>query len=103
MRVQSGYPWAPVANIKLPNAGTVLVFSDNIANRRSDTAAIVDLRLDKSFSVRGGAKITGMVDLYNALNANTVTNFFVTSGSTYNTIIAALNPRTMQVGIRLTF
>jgi len=28
---------------------------------------------------------------------------FLTSGATYNQIIAALNPRTLQVGLRVTF
>jgi len=32
-----------------------------------------------------------------------VTNFFLVSGTTYNRIIAALNPRTMQLGLRVTF
>jgi hypothetical protein len=103
VRVQSGYPWAPVANIRLANAGTLNVFTDDIKNRRSDTAAIVDLRLDKSVSLPKGAKVTGMLDLYNLTNSNAVTNFFITSGATYNRIIAALNPRTMQLGLRLTF
>jgi carboxypeptidase family protein/TonB-dependent receptor-like protein len=105
VRVQSGYPWAPVASIPgaLMNAGTVNVFADNIENRRSDTAAIVDLRLDKSVSLPKGAKVTAMLDLYNLMNSNAVTNFFITSGATYNRIIAALNPRTMQIGLRLTF
>jgi outer membrane receptor protein involved in Fe transport len=103
IRVQSGYPWAPIANVTLPNARTVTVFTDDIDKRRSDTTGIVDLRLDKSFALPKGLKVTGMLDLYNLLNSNAVTNFFLVSGSTYNRIIAALNPRTMQLGLRLTF
>jgi outer membrane receptor protein involved in Fe transport len=103
IRVQSGYPWAPVANIRLPNAGTLNVFADDIKNRRADTAALVDLRLDKSVPVGKGAKVTAMLDVYNVTNSNAVTNFFIASGATYNRIIAALNPRTMQLGLRLTF
>jgi outer membrane receptor protein involved in Fe transport len=105
VRVQSGYPYAPIASIpgSLMNAGTVNVFVDDIDNRHADTAAIFDLRLDKSVALPRGAKITGMLDLYNVTNSNAVTNFFLTSGSTYNRIIAALNPRTMQLGLRVTF
>ena len=44
-----------------------------------------------------------MLDIYNLTNSNAVTNFFLTSGATYNRIIAALNPRTIQLGLRLTF
>jgi outer membrane receptor protein involved in Fe transport len=44
-----------------------------------------------------------MFDIYNVTNSNAVTNFFLTSGATYNQIIAALNPRTVQIGLRITF
>ena len=75
---------------------------NNIENRHAERAGIADLRLDKSVAIRG-AKVTVMLDIYNLLNANTVTNFFLTSGATYNTIIAALNPRTTQIAVRLAF
>jgi hypothetical protein len=103
VRVQSGYPYSPVANVRLANAGTVNVFVDNIEDQHADNAALVDLRIDKSIALAKGAKITGMLDLYNLMNSNAVTNFFLTSGATFNRIIAALNPRTMQFGIRLSF
>ena len=103
VRVQSGYPYTPVANIRLPIAGTVNVFTDDIDNRHADTAAIVDLRVDKSVKVAKDVKIGVMLDVYNLTNSNAVTNFFLTSGATYNQIIAALNPRTLQVGLRVTF
>jgi outer membrane receptor protein involved in Fe transport len=103
VRVQSGYPYAPVANIRLANAGTVNVFVDNIDSTHADTAALLDLRIDRSFTVTKSAKITGMLDVYNLANSNAVTNFFLTSGTTYNRIIAALNPRTLQFGLRFTF
>jgi hypothetical protein len=91
-----------VANVKLPNAGTVLVFTDDFSNHYSPTVTMLDLRLDKSVTV-GRYKITGMFDAYNLTNANTVTNFFLVNGPTYEKIIAALNPRTVQLGIRLSF
>jgi len=103
VRVQSGYPYSPIANVTLPNARTVNVFVDNIDNRHADNAAIFDLRFDKSVAVGSGVKIAGILDIYNVMNSNAVTNFFLVSGSTYNRIIAALNPRTMQFGLRLTF
>ena len=103
IRVQSGYPWSPIANIRLTNAGTVNVFVDNIDNRHADTAGMFDLRVDKSIALREGIKLTGILDAYNVTNSNAVTNFFLTSGATYNRIIAALNPRTLQLALRVTF
>ncbi len=101
-RIQNGFPWSPVASIRLPNAGTQRVFVDDIKAHRSEAVPILDFRVDKAVTL-GGAKITGMIDVYNILNSNAVTNFFVVSGSTYNNVIAALDPRTLQLGIRLSF
>src|SRR5439155_18652440 len=103
MRVQSGYPWSPLANVRLANAGTQNVFVDDIDNRHADNAALLDLRFDKSLKIAGDAKVTGMLDIYNVTNSNAVTNFFLTSGATFNRIIAAFNPRTLQLGLRVTF
>jgi outer membrane receptor protein involved in Fe transport len=91
------------ANVRVPNARTVNVFVDDIENRHADNAGIFDLRIDRSVALPHGAKITAMLDVYNVTNSNAVTNFFLVSGSTYNRIIAALNPRTMQLGLRVTF
>ncbi len=75
MRVQSGYPWAPIANVRLPNARTQNVFVDNIDNRRADNAALLDLRVDSAIKVAGEVKVTDMLDVYNVTNSNAVTNF----------------------------
>ena len=79
------------------------VFVDNIDNRHADNAALVDLRLDKSIRIAGEAKVTAMLDVYNVTNSKAVTNFFLTSGATFNRVIAAFNPRTLQLGLRVTF
>ena len=47
-------------------------------------------------------KLTGILDIYNVLNANPVTNFALTNGN-FGTVIAALDPRVAQVAIRFEF
>ena len=44
-----------------------------------------------------------MLDAYNALNTNPVSNFNITNGTQYNRIIATLDPRTVQIGFRFEF
>ena len=44
-----------------------------------------------------------MVDVYNAFNSNAVSNFNLRTGSNYNNVIAAIDPRAAKVGLRLTF
>jgi hypothetical protein len=101
LRVQSGYPYSRVISATLPNAGTLRFFSANL-DQRSDTATIVDLRADKAFHI-GRYRFTGMVDAFNVGNSNAVTNFTMVNGAGYNQIIAALDPRVVQFGIRFAF
>lgn len=102
-RVQSGFPVSPIVPVSLPNAGTQNVFTDPLDNIYSDAVHIFDIRLDKTIDVGHGVKLTGIVDIYNLFNSNTVTNFFLVSGSTYNRVIAALDPRALQLAGRITF
>jgi hypothetical protein len=106
LRAQSGFAYAEILSAALPNAGTTKFFAEDINNNRSDTTPILDFRVDKGFRFGSHYRITGMFDLFNSLNSNAVTNFILTSGSAtngFNKIIATLDPRTAQVGIRLDF
>ncbi len=102
LRMQSGFPYARIIPAILPNAGTQTFLMEDINSNRSDKTAILDLRLDKTF-VLGNYRLTTMVDLFNVLNSNAVTNFFLTNGANYNKIIATLDPRTAQVALRFQF
>jgi len=101
-RVQNGYPYSPIAVLRLPNAGTQNVFVTDLDNNRSESVPIFDIRVDKSFQMRG-LEVTGIFDAYNLFNNNAVTNAFLTSGSTYDRVIAALDPRALQVALRFKF
>jgi outer membrane receptor protein involved in Fe transport len=102
LRVQSGYAFSRIIAATLPNAGAVRFYSEDIGNNRSDTVPILDFRIDKAFKI-GKYKVTGMFDAFNLTNSAAVTNFNLTNGASYNQIIAALDPRTLQVGIRFDF
>ncbi len=102
LRVQSGYAYSRIIAATLPNAGAVRFYSEDIKNNRSDTVPILDLRVDKAFRI-GKYKVTGMFDAFNIANSAAVTNFNLTNGASFNQIIAALDPRTLQLGIRFDF
>lgn len=102
LRTQSGYAYSRLVTASLPNAGTVTFLADDIRNHRSDTTTLLDLRVDKAFRF-GRHKITLMADVFNTLNSNAVTNFFLANGSNYNRIIATLDPRTAMLGARFEF
>jgi len=44
-----------------------------------------------------------MVDIFNALNSGTVTNFATTTGSTFKSVIGILDPRIIRFGARFDF
>jgi hypothetical protein len=101
-RVQSGYGFSRVVTATLPNAGTVSFFYEDLDNNYSDTVPILDFRIDKAFTI-SRFRMAVILDLFNALNANPVSNFVLTNGSAYNRIIATLDPRTAQIGVRFQF
>ena len=114
IRVNSGFNFSRVVRTPIyagtglpgPNAGPSLgtkgFWVEDLKNNRSDTVPIVDFRVDKSFSVGGYGRATVMLDIYNAFNSNPVFNFFYTTPN-FGNIIAALDPRTIKIGIRWTY
>ena len=101
-RAQSGYAFSRVIAVSLPNAGATRFYDQNINNNRSETVPILDFRVDKAFRI-GHYKVTGMFDAFNVTNSNAVTNFNLLNGASYNQIIATLDPRTLQLGVRFDF
>jgi hypothetical protein len=108
-RYQSGFPYAPIVpdgvtspGLNLSNFGAPF-FTQNLDQNRSDNVGLLNFRLDKSVAVGKKAKITGMLDIYNVLNVDAVTNFNLGLGSSYKRVIATLDPRVFQVGARLEF
>ena len=109
---QSGWPYARIISLTgkasatnpgaLPNAGNVAFFLNPLSDTRNDNIHLLAFRLDKSFTV-SKVKFTGMFDLFNVLNTNAVTNFNIVNGSKFNLINATVDPRTAQIGLRLSF
>jgi Carboxypeptidase regulatory-like domain/TonB dependent receptor len=102
VQVQSGWPYARLVSVSLPNAGTQTFFAENISNNRSDTVPLVGIRVDRSFAFNSH-RVQVMMDVFNVLNSNAITNFALGNGATYDKIIATLQPRTIQFGARLEF
>ena len=102
VQVQSGWPYARLVSATLPIAGTQTFFIEDINHNRSDTVPLVGLRGDKSWRF-GDRRVLIMLDVFNVLNSNAVTNFTLINGPNYNKILGGLQPRTIQIGTRLEF
>ncbi len=107
-RYQSGFPYSPYVTdgdttpgLNLSNFGAPF-FIQNLKENRSDNVSLLNLRADKAFQV-GRFTITGMLDVYNVLNQDAVTNFNLALGPAYKRVIASLDPRVFQAGLRLEF
>ena len=103
VRFQSGFPWAPVHHLLVPNVGTQAVFLTDLKDNRSEDVVVVDLRLDKSVRFGGRYRLTAIADVYNLLNANPVTNFIVDTGSRFENVVEWLPAMTLKLGLRLQF
>jgi hypothetical protein len=78
-------------------------FTQNLDQNRSDSGNLIN-RVDKAFALpMAHSKLTLMFDTYNVLNADPVTNFNLNVGRSYQTVIAVLDPRCFQVGVRFEF
>jgi len=103
-RLHSGYPWARRITPRLPEAGRENMPSEPVTNNRGPRLSILDLRLEKSFEFgEGGSKLTLLADLFNVLNADTVTNFRTISGSRFKEVIAIVPARALRMGIDFRF
>jgi hypothetical protein len=102
LRAQSGWNYARILQVGLPNAGTQSIWMEDIKNNRSDTVSILDFRVDKAFPL-GATRVMLMFDLFNVLNSNAVSNFQIVNGANFNRIVATLDPRTALVGVRFQF
>lgn len=102
VRVQSGWNYARVMTVNLPNAGNQRFWLEDLSSNRSEIVPLVSARVDRSFAI-WKTRLTAMVDVFNIINNNSVTNFNVLNGPSFYQINGALDPRTVQVGLRLEF
>jgi hypothetical protein len=102
-KLQSGYNWARNTSVMLPNAGSESILMEPLDSNRTKNVHIVDFRVEKGVRLRGAGKVTGMMDLFNALNANPITGFRTVTGARFKELIAVLDPRAARFGIRWDF
>jgi outer membrane receptor protein involved in Fe transport len=105
-RFQSGFPYSLVipdgtVDLNVCNFNCAF-FATNMDQNRSESVNLMNFRIDKSFGLGGTRKATLMLDIYNLLNADPVTNFNL-SVTSPRTVIAVLDPRVFQMGFRFEF
>ena len=104
--MRQGYPFLQAINIAArPNrAPAVAVLLDPVGDVRFPDFATMDFRVDRTFTVGGGAKLLASFDMFNLFNANTVMGQRANqNAANANQVFGILAPRIARVGVMLTF
>jgi hypothetical protein len=101
-KLQSGEQWGRTVSVRFPGDGTRTVRVEPSNTNRAPAVSIIDFRLDKSFRFGRFGKLTGMVDVFNAPNYGTVTDYRTTTVN-YREVTGILDPRIVRVGLRFDF
>lgn len=96
---RSGDPWARTANFQSTVLGTQTLRVERIGTRRLPDIHSLDFRVAKSFTVRNRHRASVRLNLYNIINANTVTNVTTNSGAAFNRPTAIMGPRVAEVSL----
>ena len=93
----------PAGGTRLPNSATITLPLEPFGASQLPTLTSVNWRASKRLSLNAKQRLELVVDLFNALNANTVTTQSVVSGPTYGAISAIVPPRIVRLGVTYGF
>ena len=79
-------------------SGTINV--EPVNARRHDNITVLDVRVDRGFTLGHGMRVRGLFDLFNITNSNAVETRTITTGTAFLRPTAVLAPRTARVGAR---
>jgi hypothetical protein len=101
VREQSGLPYGRTFDTSL-NYGTVRVLAEPMGTERQRDVIITDVRLEKTFALRGPLQASGILDFFNLFNGNAEERISWQSGS-YLRPLQVIPPRVARVSVRMTF
>jgi hypothetical protein len=113
-KLQSGRQWgrslATSTNV-LTVAGSETIRVEPVTAHRAPNVGIFDLRLDKSFRLRGAGKVTAIIDVFNLNNEDVPIVFRTATAApaanepwgSFQEVLALLDPRIIRFGVRYEF
>jgi hypothetical protein len=99
-RFGSGQPIARTLVVRGLPQGTITVQAEERGERETPANNLLDFRVEKSFGLGGGRRGSIGVDIFNLLNASTVTSQGVSTGVDLGTPRIIVNPRIARIGLR---
>jgi hypothetical protein len=82
---------------------SIVLNVDPLGSLMMPSTNLVDIRLDKAISLRGGQRLSVRANVYNVLNSSTVTGRSVRSGPTFLRPSSILRPRIVEFGASYSF
>jgi hypothetical protein len=82
---------------------SIVLNVDPLGSLRLPSTNLVDFRADKALVLRGGQTLSLRANVYNILNASTVTGWTVRSGATYLRPTSIVRPRIVEFGLNYRF
>ena len=101
---RSGDPWArQVLFTGGRTIPSIVLKVEPIGTRRLPNLNLLDLRVQKMFRLGAGQRVTLQANLFNALNANTVTSLTVRSGASFMRPTGIMPPRILEFSAAYAF
>jgi hypothetical protein len=100
VRAQSGQPFGRTFVATL-NYGSQRVLAEPLGTEQQDLIAIVDARIERTFTLAGRMRLNGQLDFYNLLNTNPVDFLTWSSGSSFLRPSSVVAPRIVRFGVKL--
>jgi hypothetical protein len=101
---RSGIPWArQVLFTGVPVLSSITLRTEPIGTRRLPNINTLDVRFEKAFRIGTGKRLQMRLNMYNALNANTVTATTFRAGPMFMRPTSILPPRNVEYSLSYTF
>ena len=101
---RSGQPWArQVLFSGVPVLSSITLRTEPIGTRRMPNITTTDMRLQKSLRLGGNRRLQFLLNVYNVLNANTVTSMMFRAGPQFMRPTAILSPRNIEYSLSYLF
>ena len=101
-RYQDGQPFSRLAIVPDLSQGPEAINGYRLGRTRFTFTLSLDAHVEKTFSV-AGARVAGIVDVFNLLNTRNEVEEDVTTGLTFRVPTAIQPPRAARLGFRITF
>jgi hypothetical protein len=82
------------------NYGTQLVLVEPLGTRRQENVVVLDFRVEKRITFAQRAKLGLFMDVFNALNADTLLNINWRSGASFDKATTVIGPRIAKFGFK---